>query len=218
MVSLKEINRRLTKAGDDLERLTRRLLPVSRGGDPQGRTLKEQLEDTFRGPDVEVLVTGQEPIPTSTITRRKDGATATRRRSDSGSGGSRGVRGIEVDLREAIETVVNAPEITITSELMDVINDPSMMMTRDGQLARRIAMESSNQFDLQNVLPSKKKRKVSKYQREFGIQLKKLKKKFPRTPVTKLMKRARAATRKALGMKGTRKGQVRKTARRAFEK
>jgi hypothetical protein len=43
----------------------------------------------------------------------------------------------------------------------------------------------------------KKKRKVSPYQKEFGRQLKKLKRKHPRTPVQKLMKRAHAATRKA---------------------
>tara|TARA_B100000745_G_C20142719_1_gene391834 strand:+ start:1404 stop:1757 length:354 start_codon:yes stop_codon:yes gene_type:complete len=43
----------------------------------------------------------------------------------------------------------------------------------------------------------KRKRKVSAYQKEFGRQLKKLKKKHPRTPVTRLMKRAHTATRKA---------------------
>ena len=46
-------------------------------------------------------------------------------------------------------------------------------------------------------MPAKKKRKVSAYQKEFGRQLKKLKKKHPRTPVTRLMKRAHAAARKA---------------------
>ena len=46
-------------------------------------------------------------------------------------------------------------------------------------------------------LPTKPKRKVSAYQREFGRQLKKLKKAHPRTPVTRLMKRAHAATRRA---------------------
>ena len=212
MVSLDEINRRLTKAGDDLERLTRRVLPVSKGGDPEGRTVKEQLQDTFT-PTTTELVTGQTPIPTSTITRRKEGASSSRSRP--GSGGSRGARGIEVDLREAIETVVNAPEITITSELMDVINDPTMLMTRSGELTRRIGNDLSRQFERQNLLPGKKKRKVSDYQKEFGRQLKSLKKKFPRTPVTKLMKRAHTATRKKMG---TRKGQVRKTARRAFKR
>jgi hypothetical protein len=44
---------------------------------------------------------------------------------------------------------------------------------------------------------TKKKRKVSAYQKEFGRQLKKLKKKHPRTPVTRLMKRAHAATKRA---------------------
>jgi len=47
--------------------------------------------------------------------------------------------------------------------------------------------------------PSKKKRKkVSKYGREFGIQLKKLIKKHPRSKVTQLMTKAHAKTRKAL--------------------
>lgn len=46
-------------------------------------------------------------------------------------------------------------------------------------------------------LPEKKKRRVSAYQREFGRQLKRLKKAHPRTPVTRLMKRAHAATKRA---------------------
>ena len=46
--------------------------------------------------------------------------------------------------------------------------------------------------------PGKKKRKVSRYQREFGRQLKALKKKHPRTKISALMKRAHTATKKAL--------------------
>ena len=42
----------------------------------------------------------------------------------------------------------------------------------------------------------KVRRKVSGYQREFGKQMKLLKKKHPRTPVTRLMKRAHRATKK----------------------
>ncbi len=49
--------------------------------------------------------------------------------------------------------------------------------------------------------PPKKKRKVSRYQKEFGKQMKKLKAAHPRTPVTSLMSRGHSATRKALGMK-----------------
>jgi len=47
--------------------------------------------------------------------------------------------------------------------------------------------------------PTKKKRKkVSKYGREFGIQLKKLIKKHPRSKVTQLMSKAHRNTRRAL--------------------
>jgi hypothetical protein len=51
----------------------------------------------------------------------------------------------------------------------------------------------------------KKKRRVSKYQREFGRQMKKLKAKHPRTKVTALMSKGHSATRKALGMKQKRR-------------
>ena len=46
--------------------------------------------------------------------------------------------------------------------------------------------------------PKPKRRKRSKYQRELGRQLKMLKVKHPRTPITKLMKKAHRATKKAL--------------------
>lgn len=44
----------------------------------------------------------------------------------------------------------------------------------------------------------KKRRKRSKYQMEFGRQMKALKKKHPRTPVTRLMKRAHSATKRKM--------------------
>ena len=46
--------------------------------------------------------------------------------------------------------------------------------------------------------PKPKKRKRSKYNRELSKQLKMLKVKHPRTAITKLMKRAHRATKKAL--------------------
>jgi len=49
--------------------------------------------------------------------------------------------------------------------------------------------------------PAKKKRKVSRYQKEFGKQMKMLKKAHPRTKITQLMSRGHSATRKSLGMK-----------------
>jgi len=44
----------------------------------------------------------------------------------------------------------------------------------------------------------KAKRTVSKYQKRFGVELKRLKKKHPRTPISGLMKRAHSATKRAL--------------------
>jgi len=44
------------------------------------------------------------------------------------------------------------------------------------------------------------KKKVSKYSKEFGIQLMKLKKKHPRTVISQLMEKAHAKTRASLGM------------------
>lgn len=90
---------------------------------------------------------------------------------------------------DIIEEVINNPAIQLTEDMLPAINDPGMFM-RNGQLF--------GQFSRSNLLRTKKKRKVSKYQKEFGKQLKLLKKKHPRIPITRLMKRAHAATRKAL--------------------
>ena len=58
---------------------------------------------------------------------------------------------------------------------------------------------SNNQEAMES--PPKKRRAKSRYNREFGIQMKKLIKKHPRTARTQLMSKAHSATRKALGMK-----------------
>jgi len=65
------------------------------------------------------------------------------------------------------------------------------VIRRSGQFRRDLILPRTR-------TPAKKKRKVSKYQKEFGKQLKKLKAKHSRTPITKLMKRAHTATRKAM--------------------
>lgn len=48
------------------------------------------------------------------------------------------------------------------------------------------------------VPKTKKKRKVSKYQKRFGVHLKKLKKAHPRTNISTLMKRAHRLTKREL--------------------
>lgn len=112
------------------------------------------------------------------------------------------------DLPRVLQEVINNDMITITEEMLPIINDPEIIVDRKGRPARRMSrrsgrdvIRSSGQFSRANILPNlptKKKRKVSKYQKEFGKQLKKLKMKHPRTKITQLMKRAHRATRKAL--------------------
>jgi len=61
----------------------------------------------------------------------------------------------------------------------------------------------------------KVRKKASAYARELGRQLKKLKKKHPKTAQSALMKKAHSVTKK---IRGTKKGEVRKTARRAYKR
>ena len=111
----------------------------------------------------------------------------------------------------ALVEVINDEMITITPEMLPIINDPEIVVTARGQPAKKLSrrsgrdvIRSSGQFSRSNLIPNitptrmKKKRKVSKYQKEFGRQLKKLKAKHPRTQIKNLMKRAHSATRKAL--------------------
>ena len=186
--SLRELNERTTKAGEDLKEFYSQL---RRGGAPRTSKPTSSSEPSefpvFTG-DVRFKPT--EPFVSPRFKPTQPFKQATPELMEV----------TNVTPQEALEIIVNEPAIRITPELMEVINDPTMMMTRNGELTRRISNDLSRQFELQNVLP-RKKRKVSKYQREFGRQLKILKKKFPRTKIQNLMKRAHAATRKALKKK-----------------
>ena len=109
--------------------------------------------------------------------------------------------------RRLLMEMTNDDTVVLTPEMVEVINDPELRMTTNGEVTRltgRDVIRRSGQFSRSNILPNfptartKKKRKVSKYQKEFGKQLKKLKAKHPRTKITRLMKRAHSATRKAM--------------------
>lgn len=101
--------------------------------------------------------------------------------------------------------IVNDDDIIIDNEMVKVINDKSTKVV-DGTImpSGRDVIRRSRQFSRANILPNfprtknKKKRKPSKYGKELGKQLKILKKKHPRTPVIRLMKRAHRATRKKI--------------------
>jgi len=99
---------------------------------------------------------------------------------------------------EVIRTMVNDPGIKLTPEMVEIVNDDTLMISDNGQLMSPIGRASSSaRYDF-NGEEKKKKRKVSKYQKLLGKNLKALKKKHPRTKVTALMKRAHRMTRKAL--------------------
>ena len=186
--SLRELNERVSQAGEDLKETYNRL---RRGGAP---LVPETTSSPGKRGQLETTALPIRTAPENPQSGIARGFAQVNRQP-------RQTEVTEVTPQEALEIIVNEPAIRITPELMEVINDPSMMMTRSGELTRRMTNNLSRQFELQNVLPGKKKRKVSKYQKEFGRQLKILKKKFPRTKIQNLMKRAHAATRKALKKK-----------------
>ena len=120
------------------------------------------------------------------------------------------------DMPLPLMEVINDDSIVLTPEMVELINDPMMRTTRNGEITRRTGRDvirRSGQFSRSNILPplpatqtnKKRTRKSSKYGKELGRQLKMLKKKHPRTQVIRLMKRAHSATRKKLGMKQRRK-------------
>lgn len=108
---------------------------------------------------------------------------------------------------QRMAAIVNDDDITIDSEMVEIINDQDTKVV-DGEITRRMptgrdVIRRSGQFRRDLILPdlpkpARRKRKPSKYQKELGKQLKMLKKKHPRTKVINLMKRAHRATKKAL--------------------
>ena len=186
--SLDKLSERVTKAGEDLKETYNQL---RRGGAPRdSQSTSSSSTADFPEFTGDVRFKPTQPFVSPRFKPTKPFKQATPEVKEV----------TNVTPQEALEIIINEPAIRITPELMEVINDPTMMMTRSGELTRIMTNDLSRQFELQNVLP-RKKRKVSKYQREFGRQLKMLKKKFPRTKIQNLMKRAHAATRKALKKK-----------------
>lgn len=103
--------------------------------------------------------------------------------------------------RQALQDIINDPEIKMAPSDLEIINDDSVIMLDDGNIAQIVSdSPGSRQFERQNILPrsTKTKRKRSKYNVELTKQLNKLRKERPRTAVTKLMKLAHSRTRKAL--------------------
>ncbi len=80
-------------------------------------------------------------------------------------------------------------------KLMDLVEDDQ------GNVYQVVPEQMSTRSRRTDSIPvprskTRRKRKVSGYQKEFGKQLKKLKKKHPRTKISQLMRRTHIATRK----------------------
>lgn len=194
MVSRKDLIRRGKRAFDKLSSVTptneeiRKLLPLSRGGKPRSKVTS--------APSREPTPLPQTVLPT--LAGDSPGNIA-RAFAESARFRPQKVQPMQVieevsnmNTEDIIREVVNDPMITITKDMLPIINDPGILMDLAGNLIE-------NQFSRAELLREKpKKRKVSKYQRKLGENLKLLKKKHPRTPITKLMRKAHAATRRAL--------------------
>jgi len=187
----KKLADRVQEEQEKLVEDARDLLPAGRGGNPP----------SLGGGNI--LGTGNrrllDRVPLETISYESPKidsiGTRFRKRADLGPLKPQVIPGeIAMDTTEAIREVVNNPMIRLDQDMIDIINDPGVMLDAGFNLTRS---NFSDQFRFDKLEP-KKKRKVSKYQKELGRQLKMLKKKHPRTRVTSLMKRAHRATRKAL--------------------
>jgi len=76
---------------------------------------------------------------------------------------------IDIDPLDRLASIVNDPSITIAPAMVEMVNDPEIMLTRSGKFVRssssrassmpsgRDVIRSSGQFGLQNVLPRTKR-------------------------------------------------------------
>ena len=94
--------------------------------------------------------------------------------------------------------------LDVLDAIADLISEARGTTMSMAELSRTVQRMQSNRRGLQIMDPileptrSKKKRKVSRYQKEFGKSMKALKRKHPRTPANKLMKRAHTMTKKKM--------------------
>lgn len=117
---------------------------------------------------------------------------------------------VEQAAREYLEALIStsAPSVIVKAILLgdsggftrEELNEIATGGSRESRPRKNSSGRNSRRISREQIsaVAPKKKRKVSKYQREFGRQMKILKKKHPRTPVTKLMKRAHSATKREM--------------------
>lgn len=104
-------------------------------------------------------------------------------------------------MRELFEMVESRSLHKLAEALYEALDDRGfwddeirMSSSRGGRRTRGSSARSLASYRPRSR--PKARRKVSKYQRAFGVCLKQLKKKHPRTPTSKLMKKAHTCARK----------------------
>ncbi len=182
----------IRKGVRELERLNEAItegLPRSPGDIiPAGKRFREALQAT--PPDLTTTVPLQDPVPVPTTVLQQNVQPQQPMQTTT-------TEMIDMTPADIVREMVNNPDIQLTPEMLPAINDNNVFMDSNGVLF-------TDQFSQDKLLP-KKKKKVSKYNKELAKQLKILRKKHPRTKVTALMARAHRATRKALGMPAKRR-------------
>lgn len=102
--------------------------------------------------------------------------------------------------REVIELLASIIMSARSGNPVGLINQLRPDDTDSSGIAR-LSGGRRRQSRVQEQGKAKVKRKVSAYQKQFGVEMKKLKAKHPRTKVTKLMKRAHSATKKYMRLR-----------------
>jgi len=133
---------------------------------------------------------------------------------------------------EAVTEVINNPEITVTPALVKVINDPKKVIDRTGEIVTLTKAQLEARARMLNPIQAaplyppvniKRTRRKTKTDRTMSSCLKEANAKARKKngsmkkgwSQAKIMKEAHRMCRKKMG---TRKGMVRKTARRAYER
>ena len=182
----------IARGARELERLNEAIkegLPRSPGDIvPAGRRFREALQVTPA--ETTRTVPLQDPVPIPTTVLQQDVQPQQPMQTTT-------TEMIDMTPADVVREIVNNPDIQLTADMLPAINDNSVFMDSNGVLF-------TDQFTRDKLLP-KKKKKVSKYNKELAKQIKILRKKHPRTKVTALMAKAHRATRKALGMPAKRR-------------
>ena len=208
MSSFKERMKDFDRHKLEIERKLRKVLPILRGGTGPGRPQPERRTPPKRPQPLTKTYQFTPTIPANPYTgdvRWVETAPHPNARPPQEMINVT----IEDDMREVFDNVDDLAAEEIAEEIYQVAEqtqnqDMENALARiEGRRPRQFrANTRSRQFSRSNLVPApKKKRKVSAYQKRFGVELKKLKKLHPRTKIQNLMKKAHRRTRAALKKK-----------------